>query len=220
MNDDWRPRVDVHDDWRLRVDLRGDARAHQLTERLEAAELKHDLENTFHDRVIVVRDGPELTCYAGTRQQADAAEGLISSLTAQHGWHVDSELTRWHPFAEAWEDPDKPLPHDDAERVAEHAELIEREREGTAQRGYPEWEVRVECATHHDASELSDELRRDGLPHVHRWRYLLIGAVDEDSARDLAGRIEREAPARASVEPTVRAVLAPQPRNSFAVFGG
>jgi hypothetical protein len=212
----------MSDNWRLRVDLHEDGRAHQLTEQLEAAELKHDLKNAFHDRVILLRNGPELSCYAGTRQQAEAAERLISSLAAQHGWHLHSELTHWHPSAEAWEDPDKPLPRNDAERVAEHAALIEREREQTAQRGYPEWEVRVQCASHHDTLKLSDKLRRDGLPHVHRWRYLLIGAADRDRAKDLAGRIEREAPARTStsVEVTSRAVPPAQPRNPFTAFGG
>ncbi len=208
----------MSDDWRLRIDLHEDGRAHQLTEQLEAAELKHDLENAFHDRVFVSRHGPELLCYVGAREQAEAAERLISSLAAQHGWHSHSELTHWHPLAEAWEDPDEPLPDDDAQRVAEHAELIAREREQTAQRGYPEWEVRVECASHHAASELSDKLRREGLPHVRRWRYLLIGAVDRDSATDLASRIEQEASARTSVEVTASSVLARQPRNPFAVF--
>lgn len=208
----------MSDAWRLRIDLHEDGRAHQLTEQLEAAELKHDLENAFHDRVFVSRHGPELLCYVGAREQAEAAERLISSLAAQHGWHSHSELTHWHPLAEAWEDPDEPLPDDDAQRVAEHAELIAREREQTAQRGYPEWEVRVECASHHAASELSDKLRREGLPHVRRWRYLLIGAVDRDSATDLASRIEQEASARTSVEVTASSVLARQPRNPFAVF--
>ena len=213
----------MNDDWRLRVDLHDESHAGRLAETLrEAAELEHDLESAFHDHVIVSRDGPEVFCYAGTREQAEAAEKLIGSLATQHGWQLRSQLTHWHPSAEDWEDPDKPLPGDDAKRLAEHARLIEREREETARLGYAEWEVRVQCASHHDASQLSDQLRREGLPHVHRWRYLLVGATDEDNAGELAARIEREAPSgtSTSVEGTARAALAAQPRNPFAVFGG
>jgi len=210
MNDDSQA---MGDDWRVRADLHEQGTAHRLTELLEAHDLKHDLESTFQDRVIVLRDGPEVRCYAGTRSQAEGAGRLIDSLAAEHGWHLDSELARWHPFAEDWEDPDKPLPRTDAERIAEHAVLIEHEREETARRGYPGWEVRVQCVSHHDASQLSEKLRADGLPHVRRWRYLLVGAADEDSARELAERLEREEPGvgHASVEVTAR---------QFAVFGG
>jgi hypothetical protein len=212
----------MSDDWRLRVDLHEERRSHRLTELLEAHELKHDLESAFHDRVIVLRNGPEVRCYAGTRSQAEEAGQLISSLAAEHGWHLHSELAHWHPFAEDWEDPDRPLPHTDAERIAEHAILVEREREETARLGYPEWEVRVQCASHHAASQLSEKLRGEGLPHVHRWMYLLVGAADQDSARELAERLEREAPevSHTSVDVTARAALGTTPRNPFAVFGG
>lgn len=222
MNGDSRLPADLEENWRLRVDLHEEGRAHRLTEQLEAHELKRDLENAFHDRVIVYRDGPLVFCFAGTRSQAEGAGKLISSLAAEHGWHLNSELAHWHPLAEDWEDPDKPLPQTDAERIAEHAVLIEHEREETARLGYPEWEVRVQCTSPLAASRLSEKLRGEGLPHVHRWRYLLIGAADEDSAGELAERIEREAPARTStsVEVTARAALAASSRHPFAVFGG
>jgi hypothetical protein len=221
MNDDSLP-AELHENWRLRVELDEEGRANRLTEQLEARELTHDLENAYHDRVIVYRDGSVVFCFAGTRSQAEGAGRLISSLAAEHGWHLHSELAHWHPFAEDWEDPDRPLPDTDAERIAEHAALVEHEREETAKLGYPEWEVRVQCSTPHKASQLSEKLRGEGLPHVHRWRYLLIGAADEDSAGELAERIEREAPAqtRTSVEVTARAALAASSRHPFAVFGG
>lgn len=215
----------MNDDWRLRIDLGEESHAQRLAEALhEAVELQHDLETAFHDRVIVSRDGPSVFCYAGTREQAEAAGKLIRSLAGEHGWHLQMQLAHWHPSAEDWEDPDKPLPQQDAERSGEHARLIEREREQSAQLGFAEWEVRVQCASHHAASELSERLRREGLPHVHRWRYLLVGAADEDSARELAARIEREAPAgtTAGVEAAARAAYALGGRrtNPFAVFGG
>lgn len=135
---------------------------------------------------------------------------------------MDSELTHWHPTAEQWEDADTPLPASDAERAAERAELMSKERQESAAAGYPEWEVRVQCASHHDASQLAEELQLEGLRTVHRWRYLLVGAPDEDSANTLAERIRQEAPAGSTeiVEGSAQVARAVMPRNPFAVFGG
>src|SRR5207302_1176245 len=128
-----------------------------------ASELEHDLHSAFHDRVIVSVDGPEVFCYAGTREQAQRAERLVRSLAEQHGWKLATELTHWHPSAEEWEDPDKPLPASDAERAAERAELMEQERTESATRGYPQFEVRVRCRSHRDTLALAEQLRSEGL---------------------------------------------------------
>jgi len=196
------------DDWRLRLDLHEEKHAGELTKRI-GAELEHDLEEAFHDRVIVSRDGAEVFLYADTRDQATKAESLIRSLSTEHGWDVESKLQRWHPIAEQWEDPDKPLPSAEAEREAEHAELVRSEDEESRSEGFPEWEVRVQCASHHDAKRLAAQLSKEGIPNLRRWTYLLVGAEDEDGARRLANRIQQEAPsgATATVQVSGRAVL-------------
>lgn len=212
----------MEDDWRLQIDLHEEGAAHKLTERLDARDLKHDLETAFHDRVIVSVDGSQVFCYAGTREQITQAEKLIRSVAAEHGWHLKCDLKHWHPAEEAWESPDKSLPRSDAEQTAEHASLMERQRQEAATRGYSDFEVRVECPSHHEAMQLADRLREEGLPSVHRWKYVLVGAPDEDSAKALAARLEAEAPARSKVraEGTWRAAVAEGPSNPFAVFGG
>jgi hypothetical protein len=212
----------MSDDWRLRVDLHESGAAHELTEHLDSTELGHELARASENRIVVSRDGDEVFCYADTREQIEGAERLIRSLAADHGWQLDVELRRWHPAAEQWEDPDKPLPETDAERVAEHRELIERERHDEAAEGYAEFEVRVQCHSHRDAVALDRKLRAEGLPTVRRWKYLLIGAADEDSVNALAERLKREAPAGAivSAEGTRRAAFEDTPSNRFAIFGG
>jgi hypothetical protein len=212
----------MSDDWRLRIDLHEEGAAQKLTERLEARELEHDLEASFQDRIVVSRDGAELFCYAGTREQAERTEKVIRSLAAEHGWQLDLDLKHWHPSEEEWEDPDKPLPEGDAERAAERAKLIEKERQEAESRGYPEFEVRVELASHHDAMQFDERLREEGLSPVHRSKYVLVGALDEDSARALAERIRAEAPpgSTVSVEGTWKAIRSEQPPNPFAIFGG
>jgi hypothetical protein len=208
----------MSDDWRLRIDVHEPSRARRLLDRLDASELEHELESSFPDRVIVSRDNSTLYCYAGAREQAERAEELARRLADEHDWEIDIALHRWHPTAERWEEPEVPLPASDAERAAEHAELIASERA----QPQPEFEVRVECSTRQAARELAERLRAEGLANVQRARYVLVGAPDEDSATALAERIRTEAPADATVtaEGTINTVLAEVGPNPFAIFGG
>ncbi len=212
----------MNDDWRLQIDLREGGIARQLGELLSGQELEHDLESAFHDRVVVSVDGPEVFCYTGTREQAQRADRLIRRLGEQHGWPLEVTLAHWHPTAEAWEDPDAPLPIDAAATESEREERVVQERQESAEQGYPEFEVRVECNSRREAGKLSDQLYSEGLPNIHRWNWVMIGANDEDSANALAQRIRDEVPAGAKVdvETNMREIYDNVPRSPFAVLGG
>jgi len=212
----------MSDDWRLRIAVREGGHAHKLTERLHASDLEHELEASFRDRLVVSREGVELFCYASSRDQAEGAQALVRSVAAEHGWHADCELRHWHEAAEQWEEPDVPLPKTDSERTAEHAVLIESEREEEEKSGEPEFEVRVQFESHHDAVAFADKLRQEGLPTARRWKYLVVGATDEDSANRLAARIREEAPPGVTVtaEGSGRAVYDERPRSPFWFLGG
>jgi hypothetical protein len=213
----------MSDDWRLRIDVHERSRARRLLQHVDATEVEQQLETAFHDRVIVSDEGSTIFLYAGERSQAERAGELVERFAKENGWEVVLELRRWHPAADAWEDPDKPLPADDAQRAAEHAELIADERRQALAEGQPEFEVRVECASRADATALSHRLRAEGLPNVQRFKFVVVGATDEDSANALAERIRAEAPAGSVVtaEGTLGAVLTEGgAANPFAVFGG
>ena len=218
----------MSDDWRLHVSLADEAEARELAGRLAGFDSEHQLGSSFSERVVVSRDGSELFCYADTREQAEAAERAISSLGAEHHWQLSTQLRRWHPAAEEWEDPEKPLPETDAQRSGEHAELVAQEREESRRQGFPDFEVRVRCKSRHDAERLAERLRGEGIANVHRAHFVVVGAPDEDSANALAERIRGEAPqgtevtAEASIqEITAEAPAAATPYNNpFAVFGG
>ena len=212
----------MNDDWRLQVDFHEEKHVRRLLERLDAQELEHDLSDAFHDRVIVSRDGDHVFLYAGTREQAESAGNSSTGWPAEHGWNVDAELTHWHPTAEEWEDPDLPLPDGDAAKATEHAALIATERRETEERGHPEYEVRIDLPSHHDAVRFEEQLRGESLPAVRRGKHLLVGATDEDQAKALAERIEAEAPADNDVkaEGTWQTAYAERPPNPFAIFGG
>jgi hypothetical protein len=212
----------MNDDWRVQAVPRDPGHVGALLEQLEARDLEHDLSGDFEDRVIVSREEGTVFLYAGTREQAESARAHLLALAEQHGWDVDVDLRRWHPVAEEWEDPDKPLPADAAAKKAEHEALIAAERKETRENGPPEFEVRVDLPSHHDARRFAAQLKGEGIRTVHRWRFLLVGAADEDSAEALAERIRGEAPSgsRVSVEGTWRAAYAERPPNPYAVFGG
>jgi hypothetical protein len=212
----------MNDDWRLQVDLHDPKHAQPLLERLDARELQHELSGAFHDRIVVSRDDARIFLYAGSREQIEGARELLLKLAEQHGWSLDVELRRWHPSAEDWEDPDKPLPDSDGATEAERKESMAAERRHSEESGDPEFEVRVDLPSRHDALDFAKRLRSENLPAVHRWRFLLVGATDEDSARALAERIRSEAPAgsRVSVEGTWKEAYGELPPNPFAVLGG
>ncbi len=212
----------MNDDWRLQVDPEQSGHAGLLGEHLEGQDLESDLSNSFHDRIVVSRDGPRLFLYAATREQAEAARDLIEGVAKEHGWALSTELKHWHPSAEDWEDPDKPLPDSDLASAAEHQEEVAAEDEKVREQGYPDFEVRVEFPSHHDAVEFRHKLQAEGFSSVHRWKYLLVGVIDEDSAEALAERLRSEAPpgSLVKVEGTWKAAYAERPRNRFAVLGG
>jgi hypothetical protein len=147
----------------------------------------------------------------------DHPDSLLDSLDAR-----ELELKHWHPEADEWEDPDKPLPADAAAKLAEHEELIAAERKRVEKTGEPEYEVRVDLPSRHEAERFCEQLKAEGLPAIHRWRFLLIGVTDEDTAKVLAERLRAEAPAGSTVkvEGTWKAIVGELPSNPFALLGG
>lgn len=212
----------MNDDWRLRIEDKGDGALDALTERLHATELEHDLSTAFSDRVVVSKEDKDVFLYAGDRAQIEAARDAVSKLAAKHGWDLSIELTRWHRVAERWEDPDAPLPTDAAGERAEHEELIEEEREEVAEGAEPQFEVRVDLPTHHDAVRLDRQLHSEGIPAVRRWKYLVVGAADEESGAALVTRLEGEAPegSKVKLEGNFHLAWDERPPNPFAYLGG
>ncbi len=191
----------MRDDWRIRIELE-EEHAHGFLERLgldlgsDARELARELEG---HRLPVSRDGNELFIYSESREQAERARAIVQAELAEQGLtaHV-SEPERWLADEEHWSD-EPPEPGFEEEILA---------------RGYAPWEVRVECASHHEAEELSDRLEAEGLRVVRRYTYVLVGTASEEEARDLARRLHGE------VEAGGEAVWEVLPQNPFAVFGG
>lgn len=211
----------MNDDWRLHIGLREHGIAGRLGEALQAAELEHDLERSFSDKVVVSVDGADVFCYAGSRAQAEAAQRLIERIAAHERWQATIELAHWHPVAERWEPADEALPEDREQLAAERAQRVADERAESAQQGYPEYEIRVQCGSRHDARELVDRLGRERIPAISRWSVVLIGADDEDAANQVAQRLRSElSGVEIAVELNARAAWSDLPRSPFIVLGG
>ena len=193
-----------------------------LHDRLDAEELAHDLSRAFHDRVIVSRDGTTIFLYAGDREQAEKARALVEELTQKEKEEVTVAFARWHPEAEEWRPADEVLPADGDAKAAEHAARVARERQETEESGSPEYEVRIDLPSHADAKVLVERLDAEGLRSVHRWKYVLLGAADENTANQLAERVRAEVPpgSKVAVEGTWREAYAERPHSPFSFLGG
>jgi hypothetical protein len=212
----------MSDDWRLRIELEDDATADALTARLRDHTGSEDQTPTMHDRIVVSSDGSEVFCYTGTREQAEATQRAVAQLTSDEGWPAKYELTHWHPTAEQWEDADLPLPETDSQRAEELRQRVAQERADAEHQGYPDFEVKVQCHSRGEAAELAERLHDEGIPVVHRWSAVLVGAADEASAQQLAERLRAEAPpgSQVTLEGNLRAVYEERPWSPFSLLGG
>ena len=211
------------DDWRLQVDVDGTDPADWLAAIVASETLVRDMSLAFEHRIIASRDGSRVYFYGASREQCEATGRAVRTEARDQGWRVHTELKRWHPYSEEWEQADVPVPTDSAEINAERSVLQKREQSETAARGYPEFEVRVDLPSHHAAKVLFKKLSDEGLSPVRRWKYLIIGVTDEIAGETLASRIKSSDPdSVATVEGTIMAVrdelrtLRPSP---FSVFG-
>lgn len=199
----------MNDDWRLQIDLDDAGVSGQISDHLRAAELEHDLETAFDQRVIVSHEGETIYLYAGDRAQLEKAQRVVQGQLDQKGWDAKFDLRHWHEGAEEWEDPDAVESADEVPPSTEPGELAE-------------FEVRVEFPSHREAKEFAEKLEAEGLEPVRRWKYMVVGAADEDAANELADRIRAEAPADSKVtaEGSLAAAWRERPPSPFWWLGG
>jgi hypothetical protein len=214
----------VADDFRITIEFEDEGSLLHFGRLLSGRELERELRERLGDGVIVTRDGNEVFLYAGSLEQAQAAEKVAREVLAEHGMAAEvTPILRWHPVEERWEDASAPLPETADQLEAEHQRREQQEAEESRAEGYAEWEVRIDLPGHGDAVALAERLEAEGIaPIVRRWKYILIGAANEDDARALAERLQAEAPPGASVraEPSSAVGWELTSQNPFAMFGG
>ena len=186
-------------DWRVTISLTDPAQLEQARQSFSAHEVEEDVRRQLGRSVAIGAGDSQVFLYAGTENAARDAERVARDVLASQGIPAEFALHRWHPIEEEWEDPDVALPRTEAERQAEHQRLEDAETAESLATGAAQWEARVEFPSRHEAVALADKLRSEGRTVIRRWRFLVVGANNEDDARELAEQIRQEAPPDATV---------------------
>lgn len=186
------------DDWRVTISVTY-AQAGQAPQSLSLRQVEEDIRRQVGRGIAVGAGEAQIFLYAGTETAAGDAERIARDVLAGHGMAAESVVHRWHPLEERWETPDVPMPQTEAERQEEHQRLVDAEAAESLATGVAQWEVRAELGSHRQAVALARKLESQGRAVVRRWKFLIVGASDEDEARELAGQIRQEAPPDAAV---------------------
>jgi hypothetical protein len=186
-------------DWRVTISLTDPAHLEQARRSFSAHEVEEDVRRRLGRSVAIGAGDSQIFLYAGTENAARDAERVARDVLASQGIQAEFALHHWHPIEEEWEDPDVALPRTEAERQAEHQRLEDAETAESLATGAAQWEARVEFPSRHEAVALADKLRSEGRTVIQRWKFLVVGANNEDDARELADQIRQEAPPDATV---------------------
>ena len=186
------------DDWRVTIFV-SDAQAGQAQQSFSLRQAEEDIRRQVGRDIAVGAGEAQIFLYAGTEAAAGDAERIARDVLAGHGMTAESALNRWHPIEERWETADVPMPQTKDERQAEHERLVAAEAAESQATGIAQWDVRAELGSHRQAVALARKLESEGRAVVRRWKFLIVGASDEDEARELAGQIRQEAPADATI---------------------
>ena len=197
-------------EWRVEVEIAGD-KALSFGERLAAADLDEETRGALSGQVIVTSDSNHVFAYAANETAARAAEAEIRRIVAELELEASVALTRWHPIEEDWKDPATPMPSTADEEAAERARHEAAEVAEEEESGEFDWEVAIHLESLGEMRDLDRKLRDEGLQVHRRWKYLLVGALTESRAEDLADRIRGLAPPNAEIEVLVNPNELPNP---------
>ena len=202
----------MDDEFQIEIDLDDAAHGYDLRERLRARDLDDEGRERLGRDIMVTRDGSRIFLYAGTEEQAREAERTMRALVEEDGLTADIAVTRWHPVEEAWKDAAIPLPTTAEEDQAEYEAREAAAAEEARQTHEYDWHVVVGGLPGRDeARVVATRLENDGLQVAQRWRYVVVGALTEEQAEEIADRLRSELPdADVSVEVNLNELRLPQ----------
>jgi hypothetical protein len=190
----------MDEDWRVTATFPGEPHVAQILEAMRHRRLAGEVRRRVGEEVVVSSSGRHMFLYAGSAEAAEEAAQVVRDVLGQHDLAADFRLEHWHPLEELWDGSPAGMRHDAVEeRKARHEHEQDRERQRSQETGLPEWMVRVELSSHHDAVALAQRMTADGHMVIRRWKFLLAGASCEDDANVLARKIRGYAPAGAAI---------------------
>src|SRR3954468_20437012 len=208
------------DDWRVELFVEGHGGPRHLADAARERAVAREARKQLGEDVRISVDRDRLFAYAGSREQAEAAQAALAALAAGHSLQARAELARWHPLEERWEPPDVAVPEGGVDAQRERARRDAAEDAESAAWGYPEWEVRIEVDSSRAAKALAKRLEAEGLGVAHRGRELRVGAPDEDAANALAERLRSELPEGTTIVPQGSEALAWAQLHKYSWLGG
>jgi hypothetical protein len=118
----------------------------------------------------------------------------LKRILAEHQAEGELSISIWHCAEECWKDESASLPASEAEVNAEHERLTQRQTAQSLAHGWPGFEVCVVCPTHRQTVRVAESLTAEGRTVLRRWRYIIVGAPNEDDAKALAHRLSEASP--------------------------
>jgi hypothetical protein len=150
------------EDWRVTIPTGSsdDGLVARALEGLREREVEREARERLGGRVAVSRDDDHIFLYADTEAAAREAAELVTTLLGEHGLVAEGGIgvERWHPIEERWEDASVGLPGTEAERAAEEERREADEAAEAHATGEAPWEVRIELASHDDATAFAERL--------------------------------------------------------------
>jgi hypothetical protein len=205
------------EDFRVEVELDDEAHGYSLSERLRAHDLDDEARKRLGKNVVVTRDGSRLFLYAFDEPQVREAEQVIREIVSGEELTADIRVTRWHPVEEEWVDVAVPLPRTPAEEQEEYEARAAAEEREAEDEGTYDWQVVLHLRGRGEAHDAAERLTAEGLPVARRWRYVVVGAVTEEDAEELASRFRSELGEDAGV--SVSADVSDVPVRPFQFVG-
>ncbi|MFT4050036.1 MAG: hypothetical protein QM648_09405 [Solirubrobacterales bacterium] len=177
------------EDWRVAIELGDGEGGSVITSRLRERSTLRAVRNDVGDSAAISANGTTIFAYAASRESAGQARDAIFKELGDASNSAKSQMSRWHPAEERWEDADESLPGDPAAVEREREKLRDAERDESHRIGTDAWQVHVEVPSREEAIKLEKQLELDGLEVVRRWRFLLVSAPSEADGRAIAGKI-------------------------------
>ena len=202
--------MNTQDEWRVEVKL-PDAHGIPLSESLAAVELDAEARRELGGQVILTSEGDRIFAYARNETAARAAETEIRKLAEENELEASITLTRWHPIEESWKDasarcPSRRRSRRPRRRATRRPRSSRRRSPASSTGRWPSTSSRsATCATS------TSKLREQGMKVHRRWKYLMVGAITEEKAEELAEKLRPQVPEGAEVEVLVNPDDLPNP---------
>lgn len=164
--------VESYEEWRVFANVHGgEDRLDEVVENVRA--------RTEDDVDVHRRNRHGIAVYAFTEAEVRHAERVLVSALDQEGLKSQTELTRWNPGLERWQDPSLPIELAPTPLEPAWVEL-----------GELAWEVRVVLQSRGEARRVEQKLRAEGYPTRNDGRRrLAVGVSDQAAAAGLTEQI-------------------------------